>query len=566
MNKNIEISSIFERIADILELKGENIFKVKAYRKAARIFLEMTDDILSVWKNGKISSIEGIGKSMAEKIDEYMSTGQIRKYSELLAAVPESLLDMLKIQNLGPRTLLIAHEKLGIKDINDLERVIANGQLAAIPGLGDKKVENIKLGIELYKTGKDRISVGLALPVVEDIMVSVSKVSVRSSLAGSIRRMRETIGDVDILAVSNDSASVIDAIVNYPLVKNITARGETKASVIIETYNLQVDLRVVSEGSYGAALQYFTGSAAHNVKLRGLAKDMDLKINEYGVFRGDENIAGRTEEEVYKILNLAWIPPELREDRGEIEAAMHGTLPMLVETGDIQGDIHTHSTYSDGINDIRTIALAAKERGYRYIGICDHSRTSRIAGGMDEEKLKARNEEIDEVQSGIKGIKILKGIEVDILSEGQLDYPDRVLEKLDFVIAAIHQGFSKNAGMRMKKAMENPYVDIIAHPTGRLLSGRRGYELDIEEIIEYAAEKNVALEINSHFDRLDLNDANILKGRAKGARFLISTDLHKIDMFESISLGVGMARRGWLEKKDVLNTYAWEDVPLRRRI
>jgi len=566
MNKNIEISSIFERIADILELKGENIFKVKAYRKAARIFLEMTDDILSVWKNGKISSIEGIGKSMAEKIDEYMSTGHIRKYSELLAAVPESLLDMLKIQNLGPRTLLIAHEKLGIKDINDLERVIANGQLAAIPGLGDKKVENIKLGIELYKTGKDRISVGLALPVVEDIMVSVSKVSVRSSLAGSIRRMRETIGDVDILAVSNDSASVIDAIVNYPLVKNITARGETKASVIIETYNLQVDLRVVSEGSYGAALQYFTGSAAHNVKLRGLAKDMDLKINEYGVFRGDENIAGRTEEEVYKILNLAWIPPELREDRGEIEAAMHGTLPMLVETGDIQGDIHTHSTYSDGINDIRTIALAAKERGYRYIGICDHSRTSRIAGGMDEEKLKARNEEIDEVQSGIKGIKILKGIEVDILSEGQLDYPDRVLEKLDFVIAAIHQGFSKNAGMRMKKAMENPYVDIIAHPTGRLLSGRRGYELDIEEIIEYAAEKNVALEINSHFDRLDLNDANILKGRAKGARFLISTDLHKIDMFESISLGVGMARRGWLEKKDVLNTYAWEDVPLRRRI
>jgi len=566
MNKNIEISSIFERIADILELKGENIFKVKAYRKAARIFLEMTDDILSVWKNGKISSIEGIGKSMAEKIDEYMSTGQIRKYSELLAAVPESLLDMLKIQNLGPRTLLIAHEKLGIKDINDLERVIANGQLAAIPGLGDKKVENIKLGIELYKTGKDRISVGLALPVVEDIMVSVSKVSVRSSLAGSIRRMRETIGDVDILAVSNDSASVIDAIVNYPLVKNITARGETKASVIIETYNLQVDLRVVSEGSYGAALQYFTGSAAHNVKLRGLAKDMDLKINEYGVFRGDENIAGRTEEEVYKILNLAWIPPELREDRGEIEAAMNGTLPMLVETGDIQGDIHTHSTYSDGINDIRTIALAAKERGYRYIGICDHSRTSRIAGGMDEEKLKARNEEIDEVQSGIKGIKILKGIEVDILSEGQLDYPDRVLEKLDFVIAAIHQGFSKNAGMRMKKAMENPYVDIIAHPTGRLLSGRRGYELDIEEIIEYAAEKNVALEINSHFDRLDLNDANILKGRAKGARFLISTDLHKIDMFESISLGVGMARRGWLEKKDVLNTYAWEDVPLRRRI
>ncbi len=565
MSKNKELSSIFEKIADILELKGENIFKVKAYRRAAKIILELPQDIESLWKREGKFQIEGIGKSMEQKIVEYLSTGKIQKYQELLSEFPEGLLDLLKIQNLGPRTLLVAYEKLGVKNLEDLERVIANGQLAELPGMGDKKVENIKIGISLFKQSKGRISIGLALPVVEDIISTIRKTVDRVSVAGSIRRMMETIGDIDILAVSNKGSDVIDAFVAHSLVKNVTAKGDTKASVVIGAYNLQVDLRVVDIDSYGSALQYFTGSKAHNVKLRGLAKDKNLKINEYGVFKDERYIAGKTEEEVYKSLGLTWIPPEMREDRGEIEAAIEGALPQLVEMGDIMGDIHTHSNYSDGINDIKTMAIAAKEMGYAYLGICDHSKTSKVAGGMSEEMLKTRNEEIDMLNEKVQGIKILKGIEVDILSDGQLDYSNSILEKLDFVIAAIHQGFSKDIGIRIKKTMENPFVDIIAHPTGRLLSGRKGYDLDIDEIIEYAVKNNVALEINSHFDRLDLNDVNILKGRAKGLKFLISTDMHNIGMFKDIRFGIGMARRGWLEKKDILNAYAWNDMPLRRR-
>ncbi len=296
-----------------------------------------------------------------------------------------------------------------------------------------------------------------------------------------------------------------------------------------------------------------------------MAKEKGLKINEYGVFKGDKYVTGKNESEVYSILGLSWIPPELREDRGEIEASIKGGLPNLVENKDIKGELHTHSLYSDGINDIRRIVNRAKEIGYEYIGIADHSKSSRIAGGMKEEELKKRNDEIDIIQSEISGIRILKGIEVDILSDGQLDYSDNILEELDFVIAAIHQGFSKDVCVRMKKAMDNPFVDAISHPTGRLLSGRKGYDVDIDEVIEYAAEKNVALEINSHFDRLDLNDINILKGRDLGAKFLISTDLHDTEMFETITYGVGLARRGWLTKEDILNTYIWDKIPLRRR-
>jgi len=565
MEKNKELAGIFEKIADILELKGENIFKVKAYRRAAAVISELSRDINAIWQNGELKQVEGIGKSMAEKIDEYLSTGRIGKYCELMEEIPGGLLELLKIQNLGPKTLFIAYNQLGVKNLNDLEAVIENGRLESIFGMGDKKIENIKTGISLYKSGKGRISIGLALPVVDKIIDFIGPYADKVSVAGSLRRMKETAGDIDILAVSSEADRAIEAFTGYSEAKEVSAKGETKASIIISEENLQVDLRVVGKESYGAALQYFTGSTAHNVKIRGLARNKGLKINEYGVFQGEKVIAGAAEEDVYRALGLPWIPPELREDRGEIEAAAHEGLPLLVKREDIKGDIHIHSNYSDGKNDIGTIAIAAGKLGYEYIGVCDHSKTSRIAGGMDEEKLKRRNEEIDRQQEKITGLKILKGIEVDILSDGQLDYSDAILEELDFVIAAIHQGFSKNAGIRMKKAMDNPLVDIIAHPTGRLLSGRKGYELDIEEIIAYAAEKNVALEINSHFDRLDLNDTNILKGRAKGIKFIISTDLHSTEMFDSIKLGIGMARRGWLGKEDILNAYSWNEMPLRRR-
>ncbi|MCM8777088.1 MAG: DNA polymerase/3'-5' exonuclease PolX [Candidatus Omnitrophica bacterium] len=561
MGKNTEIADIFERIADALEFKGELVFKVNAYRKAARVLREFSGDISAIHP----SEIEGIGKGMVEKIEEYLKTGRIKKYEEVIADIPNGLLELLNIPNLGPKTLQLLHKELGIKNITDLEKVINDGKVAALPGMGEKKEENIKKGILLYKAGRARIPLATALKVVREVINPLFSITESISPAGSLRRMRETIGDIDILATGEKIEEIINAFVRQPYVKDIVAKGDTKASVRISYENLQVDLRVVEKESWGAALLYFTGSKAHNIKLRGLAKDKGFKINEYGVFKGAKKLAGKTEEEVYRVLGIGWIPPELREDRGEIEAAIEGRIPILIEQKDIKGDLHIHSNYSDGMDDIEKIAIAAEKMGYEYIGICDHSKTSKIAGGLDEETLKKRNEEIDRVQEKVKGIKILKGMEVDILSDGSLDYSDSILEKLDFVIAAVHQGFTKNVTERIKKAMNNPFVDIIAHPTGRLLSGREGYKINLEEIMKYAAKKGVALEINASYDRLDLNDTNIIKAKGYGVKFVIGTDAHSTGMLEDMELGVGTARRGWLEEKDVLNTYRWKDVPLRRR-
>lgn len=561
MGKNTEIADIFEKIADALEFKGDIVFKVNAYRKAARVLREFSGDLSSIHP----SEIEGIGKGMAEKIEEYLKTGRIKKYEEVIADIPEGLLELLNIPNMGPKTLQLLHKELGVNNLKDLEKVIEEGKVAVLPGMGEKKEENIKKGIFLYKAGKARIPLAIALKVAREVMKPLITVSENISPAGSLRRMRETIGDIDILATGEKTEEIINAFVRQPYVRDIVAKGDTKASIRTSYENLQVDLRVVEKDCWGAALLYFTGSKAHNIKLRGLAKDKGFKINEYGVFKGTKKIAGKTEEEVYKILGIGWIPPEIREDRGEIEAAIEGKIPVLIEQKDIRGDLHIHSNYSDGRDDIETIAVAAREFGYEYVGICDHSKTSRVAGGLDEEALKRRNEEIDRVQEKVKGIKILKGMEVDILSNGHLDYSDAVLEKLDFVIAAIHQGFQKNVTDRMKEAMDNPFVDIISHPTGRLLSGREGYKINIEEVMKYAAKKGVVLEINASYDRLDLNDVNIIKAKSYGVGFIIGTDAHSTGMLEDIELGVGTARRAWLVKKEVLNTYRWEDIPLRRR-
>ncbi|HDN97890.1 MAG TPA: DNA polymerase/3'-5' exonuclease PolX, partial [bacterium] len=521
--------------------------------------------IEELWKNGKLEEIPGIGKGMAEKIEEYLKTGKMKKYEEAISGIPDGLLELLNIPNLGPKTLSLAYKKLNVKNLDDLKRVIEDGSLAKLSRMGEKKVENIKKGIQLYEEGTSRIPLGIALPIVEEIINSLKNLTEKIAPAGSLRRMKETVGDIDILATGKDHKKIIEKFTSLPMVKDVLAKGETKASVIVKQHNLQVDLRVIDKGCYGAALQYFTGSKAHNIKLRGMAKEKGLKISEYGVFKGDKKIAGETEEEVYEVLGLKWIPPELREDRGEVEAALKDELPVLVKKEDIKGDFHVHSKYSDGVDDIRKIAEFAKKLGYHYIGICDHSKTSKIAGGLDEDALKRRNEEIDRINEEIKGIKVLKGMEVDILQDGSLDYPDKILEELDFVIAAIHQGFKKNVTERIKKAMENPFVDIIAHPTGRLLSGREGYEVRIEEIMEYAAEMGVALEINAYFDRLDLNDINVLKAKKMGIKLAIGTDAHNVGMLRYMDLGIGVARRGWLEKENLLNTYEWEDVPLRRR-
>jgi len=565
MSKNQEIADIFDKIADALEFKGDDSFRIGAYRKAARILREYPEEIEELWRKGEIQKIPGIGKGMAEKIEEYLKTGKMKKYEEAIEGIPQELLQLLEIPNLGPKTLNLAYTKLGVKNLSDLERVIETGELSKLFGMGEKKVENIKKGIELYKQGKERIPIGVALPIVEEMISQLKKWTEKIEPAGSLRRMKETIGDIDILATGKNNIEIIDKFTTLSIVKEVLAKGDTKASVIVKINNLQVDLRVVENSSFGAALQYFTGSKAHNIKLRGLAKDKGLKISEYGVFKGEKKIAGKTEEEVYKSLGLIWIPPELREDRGEIEAALENKLPILVEEKDIKGDLHVHSKYSDGVETIEEIVISAKNLGYEYIGICDHSKTSKIAGGLDEDTLKRRNEEIDRINEKIKGIKILKGMEIDILADGSLDYSDKILGELDFVIAAVHQGFKKNVTERIKKAIENPFVDIIAHPTGRLLSGREGYEVDIDEVIEYAGKFNVILEINCYPDRLDLNDVNILKAKKKNIKFSLGTDSHNIGMLKYIRFGIGIARRGWLTKEEILNTYKWEEMPLRRR-
>ncbi len=560
MSKNQEIADIFDRIADALELQEADVFRINAYRKAARTLEEFTEDIAELDRRHELLTIPGIGKGMSEKIDEYLKTGRMAKYNEVLARIPAGLIDLLRIPNLGPKTIILAHQKLNVRNLADLKRAISDGSLEQVPGLGAKKVENIAKGIALYEQGAGRIPLGTALPLVEEIVAALQPGGATISPAGSLRRMKETVGDLDILAAAEDPKQLIAKFVSLPMVNNVLGQGGTKASVRVDRHHLQVDLRVVAPDEYGAALVYFTGSQAHNIALRGLAHEQQLKVSEYGVFRGEKRVAADTEEAVYRALGLAWIPPELREDRGEIAAAQQGALPVLVERADIKGDFHVHSNYSDGADDIKTMALAARQMGYEYIAISDHSRSLKVARGLDEDTLFRKLDEIDRVREEVPGIRILKGAEVDIRTDGSLDYDDKILERLDIVIAAVHQSFNKNVTERMKKAMDNPRVDMIAHPTGRLLSQREGYDLRLEEVIEYAALRGVALEINSYPDRLDLNDVNVLSARTAGARLAVNTDSHAAGMLHYMAFGVSVARRGWLERGDVFNTKTLSQV------
>lgn len=565
--KNVEIAEIFDEIADVLEFTGENMFKISAYRKAARTIREMTDDIEQIYSNNKLSEIPGIGKNIAQHIEEYLKTGSISKYKSLLTETPASFVEMMKIPNLGPKTLKLLYDRFKMKTIDDLKSVLEKQEVLNLPGMGEKKIENIKKGIELYlsKKATNRISLGIALPVVSSIVGYMKIVCKDISPCGSLRRMKETIGDIDILCTAEDTKKVIERFVRYPGKQSVISEGETKASIVLKENLLQVDIRVVSPDSYGAALQYFTGSKEHNIKLRTLAKEKGLKINEYGVFEGNDKIAGKTEEEVYRVFSMPLIPPEIREDRGEIEAALTGNLPVLVEETDILGDMHIHTNWSDGSNTVEEITKKAIEKGYKFIGLADHSKTSRFAGGLNIEELRKRNKAIDEIAKKYTGIKILKGMEVDILGDGSLDYPDEILAELDFVIGSIHQGFKKNVTERMLKAMQNPYLDIIGHPSGRLISSREGYNVDIEMVIEYAGKTGTALEINAYYDRLDLNDTNLLKAKGKNVMICIGTDAHSVWMMDYMKLGIGVARRGWLEKNKILNCYSIEKMPLKRK-
>ncbi len=562
--KNKELSDLFEKMADILEFKGENPFKISAYRKASRIIGDLTQDIEEIAESGKLKGVPGIGEGMAQKVVEYLKTGKISKFEEVKKGVPDELIAIMDIPGMGPKTLSTLHKEKGISDLSQLEKAVEDGSLIGLPGIGEKKVENIKRGIELLKASKGRMNLGLAFPIAKRIVETLRQKtgSKKIEWAGSLRRMKENIGDIDILATGPDKERIVHTFTHLPEVKEVLASGETKASIIAEG-GTQIDLRVVEEDSYGAALQYFTGSKGHNIHLRGIAKAKGIKINEYGAFKGNKRIAGKEEKDVYRSLGMDWIEPELREDRGEIEAAQGKCLPKLVQGSEIKGDLHVHSKWSDGTSSIEEIAQAAQKRGYQYVAICDHSKSLRIAHGLDESRLKKQIEEIDRINEKLKGFQILKGTEVDILIDGKLDFSEKILEKLDIVVAAVHSGFKQDKGKmtkRIVRALENPFVNMIAHPSGRLLGARDPYEVEMDELMEAAKKYGKALEINAYFERLDLDDVHCRKAKEMGIRVGIGTDAHHLDQMWMMSLGVAVARRGWLDTEDVLNTLSLKEI------
>jgi DNA polymerase (family 10) len=555
--KNKEISALFEKMADLMEFKGENPFKVSAYRKAARIIGDLTRGIEEIFQNGELKTIPGVGEGIAKKISEYLETGTVAAYDELHEGISDELMGIMNIPGMGPKTLSLIHKKVGIKDMADLRGALENGRLIGLPGMGEKKVENIKRGIELLARSRGRMNLGLAFPLASSIVESMKRTTrlAKIEVAGSLRRMKEDIGDIDILATGSGGKMVIAAFTGLPEVREVLASGDTKGSIVVEG-GTQIDLRVVEEESYGAALQYFTGSKPHNIHLRSIARSKDIKINEYGIFRNDKRIGGREEFEVYALLDMIWIPPELREDRGEIEAAQRGELPNLLEKSDIKGDLHVHSNWSDGSCDLDEIARWGKSMGYHYIAICDHTKSLKIARGLAEDRLLRQMDEIDRINERLDGFRLLKGTEVDILSDGTLDLSDEVLNRLDIVIAAIHTGFKQpreKITRRILLAMQNPHVNIIAHPTGRLIGSREPYDVDLDSVIEMAAQTHTGLEINAYHERLDLNDINCMRAKANGVKISIGTDAHHPEQMWMMSLGVAVARRGWLEKDDVLN-------------
>jgi len=564
--KHKELADLFEKMADILEFKSENPFKISAYRKASRILRDLTQDIEEISKKGELKNIPGIGEGISQKIEEYLKTGKVSKFEEVRKEVPDELIAMMDIPGMGAKTLALLHKERRIESLSQLEKTVEDGSLVGLPGMGEKKVENIRRGIQLLKQSKGRMNLGIAFPVAKRIVETLREKtgSKKIEWAGSLRRMKENIGDIDILATGKDLnlKKIVHAFTHLPEIKEVLASGETKASVIVEG-GLQIDLRVVEEGSYGAALQYFTGSKGHNIHLRGIARARGIKINEYGVFKGEKKIGGKEEKDVYKALGMVWIEPELREDRGEIEAAQNQNLPKLIEESEVKGDFHVHSNWSDGSSSIEGVARVAQGRGYQYVAICDHTQSLKITHGLDETRLMKQMDEIDRLNEKMKGFQILKGTEVDILSDGRLDISDKVLERLDIVIAAIHSGFKQDREKmtrRIIRAIESPFVNIIAHPTGRLLGARDPYEVDIDEVMKAAKKYGKALEINAYFERLDLDDIHCRKAKEMGIRVAIGTDAHHLDQMWMMSLGVAVARRGWLETKDVLNVLSLKEL------
>lgn len=556
---------MFYEIAEYLEMDGVP-FKPYAYQKAATTLEAMKEDVEDVYKQGGVKALRalpGVGEAIAKKIEEYLTTGRLRYYEEFKEKMPIDLDEIIRVEGMGPRRAKILFEKLGVRNLGELEEAARGRRIAALAGFGEKTENNILEAIEFLKRSKGRFLLGDLLPVAEEVLEKLRKVKgvERADMAGSLRRMKETIGDVDFLVISRDPDRVMDVFVSLPGVEKIWGKGKTKSSVrMAEGYDM--DVRVIAPESYGAALQYFTGSKEHNIALRKMAIDRGLKLSEYGLFKGSRNIAARTEEEIYRRLGLQWIPPEMREDRGEIGLAEGGKLPELISEDDIRGDLHVHSDWDGGRDSIEKIAERARERGYQYVGIADHTKFLKIERGLDEKKLRDRNRAIDRLNERGKKtgppFRILKGCEANIMNDGSIDIIDEVLEELDFVIAGIHSQFKMTRSEmteRIVRALKNPHVDILSHPTGRILKRRDEYEADFDLLLKVARAEGKILEINAYPERLDLNDTHIMKAVRAGVRMVVNTDAHHVDQMAMMRYGVAQARRGWAGQKDIIN--AW---------
>jgi DNA polymerase (family 10) len=565
---NLEISEIFKEIAKILDIKGDNVFRIRAYERAAQNMENLSEDISQIIQEDRLTDLPGIGKDLAEKIKEIYKTRKLKYLQDLRKTIPRGLLELLDIPSVGPKTAKMLYKELKIKNVHDLEMAIKRNSLKGLFGIKDKTIENIQKGIDLFKRRKERMPISTAIELAGEFIEPLERLpEVKNiSAAGSLRRMKETVRDIDILTISTHPKKIMDVFTQLPQVKRVLAKGETKSSILTKD-DIQVDLRVVENKSFGAALLYFTGSKNFNIKLRQIAQKKNLKINEYGVFsvktKKEKYLIGKTEEEIFKLLELDFIAPEIREDTGEIELAAKGKLPQLLELSDLKGDFHVHTIYSDGKNSIHEIAQAARKKGYEKIALTDHSQSLRIANGLSVAQLKKKKREIEKINKSLKNFRILLGTEVEIDSEGRLDYKDDTLAECDIVIAAIHSGFKQTKQKlthRIVEACKNKHVDIIAHPTGRLWGTRDSYELDFEEIFKVAKDTGTFLEINAFPNRLDLNDIHSRQAKDHEVKLAISTDSHATEQLDAISYGVAVARRGWLEKKDVINTLSLKEL------
>jgi DNA polymerase (family X) len=564
---NAEIVERFNEIADMLDILGEDAFRILSYRRAARQLESLTEDLADLVQRGKVGSIPGIGPALAEKIQEYATTRRIAYHDELRAKFPPGVLDLLRVRGIGPKKVKVLWQELGITDLETLRKAAQAHRLQRIKGFGEKTEEKIIRSIELLKEGESRFLLAAADAVAQFVLAHLRETAPigQIGVAGSLRRMRETVRDLDILVTTDDPAAVVDRFIHMPNVREVVAAGETKSVVLLNAEGrfIQVDLRIVDAEGWGAALQYDTGNKDHNIRLRTIAEKQGFKLNEYGLFQDDTRVAGDTEEGVYEALGLQWIPPEMREDQGEIDLAMNHDVPRLVEDGDVQGEFHVHTNATDGVDPVETMVDTARGLGYKYVGISDHSVSSAVAFGLTAEQALARRDRFRELNRERAGFTVLLGTECDILDGGEMDYSDEVLREFDFVIGAVHSRFSqplKEMTDRVVAAIRNPYVNILAHPTTRKIGQRDPVQMDLDEVYAACASAGTAIEIDAYPDRMDLNGTQARAAKNAGCTIAVDTDSHAKGHLGWIRFGVGTARRAWLTPENVLNAWPLEKV------